>query len=481
MQNIGIGKIAVGISLKVFEELLQELQKEELGDLNFQQDVYPIEGNQAIVLNANVDLNLHPIQFRIEYVSSIDWFTCLSLSGNVKVSVSSPDVEGPTLYDLPFSVKLKIGLELEQKQNRAPVIKLNNEGIHDISGPIPESMVTDMVNSSSIAQFINDFELDILHPAVDGIEEILFLNETKPNKANWLYNIQLLRGNSFNTVDAYAIVIDVPNGNVNFPNTESFVPDRSELIIQFTDSMVQAMVQEANEELTSWFENIKGVDIRVDRLNLTVDGNQLYLDAKIKDHKYDAEVEIKGPVYFRHAPGSTNIGLDMKDVDIDVDLPWWADVLVWLADIWTFGLLGINNSIHNKIPNFAQVKAQETLDRMLPQITSSLDFSSLSFQDVDVEVYTDLITLNDGAITVYNQILIDILTESLDRADYSTLRNRFIFFHLRSGRRFQVQDLAEFMRRNLVQIPGYHEVDGKYIRSNPDNTEGNNLLKRYGR
>lgn len=481
MDNIGTGKVVIGLSLKVIEELLQETQDNLIGDLNFNQQIYPIEGNQDVVLNAHVDFDFFPVLFRIEHLSTARRITCLTIRGHLKLSVSSPSVEGPELYNLPFSIKLEVGLVLKPRANKAPVIGLANQGLHEVTGPIPEEMINDMINNSPLNQFIQDFELDLIDPAISGIQNVLFINENKPNRADWSVDLQLLRAQNSNVVEAYGIMIDIPGGDPAFRNQRSFVPKRAEIIIQFTDSMVQAMVEEAKEELSNWFETVNGVDLKVKRLNLSVDNNQLYLDTKIKDNKYDVEVTMKGPVKFRHTPGGMAMGVDIGDVDVDVDLPWWGDFFAWFVDIFSFGTAGLNNYIHNELPNFAQLYAQRTIDNILPQLANALDVDSFTVQGTKAEIYPDLIALNDGAITVYIQVLIQTLKENLDRADYSSLRNKFVFFHLESGRRYLVQDLADFMHRRLIEVPGYHDVDSKFIRSNPDNTEGNNLLRRFSR
>ncbi len=481
MNNLNTGKVAVGLSLKVFEELLQEMQERDLfGKLSSEHNFNLIEGNDALTITAHIDVAMLPVKFRLRQHANGSTYTRLDLDGRVKLKVSSPAATSPDLFDLPFSIKLNIGLALKSRQNKAPAIVLQFNGIESLSGPLPEEKVSEMINSPEFTEFLNDFELDIIDPVIDGLEEVLFINETKPNHTDWHIGLHLMKGHG-DKVDAYALIIDAPGGNANAPIGGSFVPNRSEIIVQFTKSMVEAMVEEAKEELKSWFGKVKGLDLRVSRLNLTLQDNQIYFDAKIKEHKYDATVTMQGPISFRHTPGGMFMAIDIRDVETDVDLPWWADILAWFGDIITFGAAGINNTIHNEIPNFAQGFAQRTLDNMLPKLSEALSFDSLSVKNVNMEIYPDEITLHDGALTIYVQVLIKTLRENLARADYSSLRDKFVMFHLETGRKYLVHHLATFMKRKLINVPGYHEVNGTYIRSNPDNTESNNLLKRYSR
>lgn len=481
MNSINKGKLVLGVSLKVFEELLQSLQNQGLFDqLSSSMDFPIIQGNDDLVITANIDVQLAPVKFRLKVVSSSNRYTTIQLFGRVKLSVSSPTAESPDLFDIPFQIHLKMSPVLKTRTNQAPVLALSYGGIDFIEGPLPASQVEAMIQAPEFMQLLNNFELDLIEPAMDSLEEALFFNEAKPNHADWAVGLHLMQGSGDN-VDAVGLVIDVPGGDVSAPSGGSFVPKRAEIITQFTDSLVQALVEEAREELRSWFEDIKGVDLRVTKLNLTVDDRQLFLDAKFTEKEYDAEVTMKGPIYFQHSPGSLRMQASIRDVKIDIDLPWWADFLVWLADILTLGTIGINDTIHNKLPNFAQNYAQKFLDQSLSNLGNSLSLNQLSFQGVNLEIYPDLITLEDGAITVYIQVINKPIEENLLDANYSKLRGRFMMFHLQSGRRYMVNHLASFMQKGLIKIPGYHQVDGRYIRSNPDERENNNLEERYSR
>ena len=481
MDNINRGKIVFGIALKVFEELLQDLQEHGIfGSLSTTQEFPILEGNDELVISGHVHVALMPVQFRLKEAPNGVPYTALILSGKVKVKVSSPTAESPNLFDLPFTIHLKITPILKSRANKAPVLGLSYQGIDVLQGPIPVAQIDSLIQSQGFAQLLNNFELDILEPAIAGLEEVLFLSEDKPNRADWAIGLHLLEGNGA-TVDSLALIVDVPGGNVAAPSGGSFVPLRAEIIAQITEGMVQGLVEEAREELRTWFEDLNGVNLQVTKLNLSVANRQLFLDAEFDEKEYDAEVTMKGPIKFHHSPGSMQMQVDIRQVAINVDLPWWADFLVWLVDVLTLGTIGVGDIIHNKIPNFAQNYAQKLINQSLLNLGQALSLQSLSYQGVDLEVYPDLVTLEDGAITAYIQVLNKPIKENLMRADYSKLREKFVIFELQTGRRYLTEDLARFMKKGLVHIHGYHHVDGRYIRSNPDNSERNNLEDRYGR
>ncbi len=119
MNNINRGKVALGISLKVFEELLQELQEQNLfGKLNTEQSFPIIEGNDALTITAKVNVDLFPIKFRLQTRNNGSLYTRLEIAGRAKLIVASPTAESPNLFDLPFSIYLNMGLALKTRNNR---------------------------------------------------------------------------------------------------------------------------------------------------------------------------------------------------------------------------------------------------------------------------------------------------------------------------------------------------------------------------
>ena len=52
-------------------------------------------------------------------------------------------------------------------------------------------------------------------------------------------------------------------------------------------------------------------------------------------------------------------------------------------------------------------------------------------------------------------------------------------YELESGRKFRFSELARLVRAGKITVPQYHDVDGDYMRSNPDTTDTNNLKETF--
>jgi len=472
--KINQGKVAVGLSLKVIEEMLQELQAKGLfGNLNSEQSFYLVPGNETLHITANVGVKLKPLQLELRQSPQFINFLRLRMEGNVELLVSSTQVSGLKLYDLPFWFELGVELKLIQRPNRAPSLVFNLLGLGGYSGIFTKEVWESMVCTPEIKQQLGSIELDIIDPVIQSIEETIFPDQaTRPNRASYAVGLHLLKGEA-TTVDAYALLVDLPGGNVNTPG-RSFVPKRSEIIIHFSKSLLDGMVLSARLELKTYLENVKGANIQLNNLNLTIDNNQFYIEGEVKEKSNNITGTVSGPVYLTHIPGSTHMALDMRKVKISLDLPWWMELILSL-------LPSMHQKVHTTYPNMAQQYVQNAANEILTKIGLMLNLNNLSAQGVNIHVYPDKIALEDGAITAYVQVLIKPLESSLVSADYIKLRRRFDRFYLLFGRTFMYNDLAKFMKMGLVQLRGYHSVDGRYIRSNPDNTDANNLLKRFGR
>ena len=146
-----------------------------------------------------------------------------------------------------------------------------------------------------------------------------------------------------------------------------------------------------------------------------------------------------------------------------------------------FFIVGEDEILEETLPNLAQNYIEDIANDMLGKLSESINLEGLSVAGIPVEIYPQELSLNDGKIQLHIHVHSFKTVDRLQRADYSPLRSKFILFTLQSGRKFKTKDLARFMKVGLVEVPGYHEVDGEYVRANPDDIEANNLLEQFGR
>lgn len=470
--NVGTAQFATGISVRVFDDFLKELQvKKAFNNILIEKAFHLIEGNEEFVINGHAEGKMDPPVFAMHEKPNGERYTRLDISGTVDVWVSSPTAVSPPLFSFDISVKLIINMVLKPRPGLAPLVGLQYDGIESYEGPLSQEEIEELILSQNLQAIIDAMQFDLLSPMIDAIQAIYGPQENyNPSDDEFPVGLRLMKGDD-NHVDAFGLLVDVPKVESEMPNVvTSFVPNGCEVVFHSCTMVMETLLQKGKETLMKFFESYRK-DFKVNWLNIWPEANYIAVDGYAEDNYIGAEGTIKGPMYFHLFPGSKIIYLNIHDVEIDIDLPWWADVIVFL--------IGKSDTVE-EIPDIAQQKISEIANNILRNMTSALDLD-IDVEGVEVIVYPDRLKLQDGALTLYLQVLSHPFTENLERADYSTLRRKFMIFNLESGRRFATEDLAKFMASGLITVPGYHEVGEKYIRANPDEDKRNNLSSEWGR
>lgn len=472
--NIGTTQFATGVAIKVFDEFLKELQlKKSLNHLLIEKPFHIIEGNDDFVVTGHAVGEMEPPVFAFHQKPNGQQYTRLDIAGTISLWVSSPTAESPPLFTFNVSASLLVSIVLKPRPGQAPLIGLRYDGIESYTGPINQEQLEELIVDQNLLTVIDSMNLDLVTPLIEGIETIygpqpdgtVFSHDVYP------VGLKLMKGNDEH-VDAFGVLVDIPINDGMPDIVDSFVPNGCEIMFYTSPQIMDVLLSRGRQTLSDYLAGYKE-HISVKRLSITAQSNFIYLDGKIEDSYLGAaEGTIKGPVYFQLFPGSKNIYLNFHEVEIEIDLPWWADVIVFFA--------GESDTVEG-IPDMAQQKIIEITNNMMRNLASSLDLEGLDVEGVPVVVYPDRLKLDNGALSLYLQILISPITEKLERADYGKLRRKFMIFNLESGRRFATKDLAKFMRQGLVTVPHFHEVGEEYIRANPDEDKGNNLFEQWGR
>lgn len=471
--NIGSAQFATGVAVKVFDEFLKELQvKKSLNHLLIEKSFHIIEGNDDFVITGHAIGEMDPPKFAFHQKPGGQQYTRLDLRGTVNVWVSSPTAESPPLFSFDISAGLLVSIVLKPRSGQAPVIGLQYDGIEYYDGPLALAEVEELLVDQNLLDIIDSMEMNLVTPLIEAIEMIYGPQPggTVFSHADYPVGLKLMKGDDEH-VDAFGVLVDIPI-NDGLPETvNSFVPNGCEVMLFTSRQIMDVLLNRGKQTLSDYLASYKE-HISVKRLSITPQGNCIYLDGKIEDNYVGAEGTIKGPVYFQLFPGHKNIYLNFREVNIEIDLPWWLDVIVFFA--------GESDTV-DAIPDMAQQKIIEITNNLMRNLAASLDLEGLDLEGVPIVVYPDRLKLDNGELSLYLQILISPITEALERADYSKLRRKFMIFNLESGRRFATEDLAKFMKQGLVNVPKYHEVGEKYVRANPDESTDNNLLEKWGR
>ncbi|MFH2045190.1 MAG: hypothetical protein ABIK92_08580 [Pseudomonadota bacterium] len=472
--EIGTAQFATGIAVKVFDDFLKELQvKKAINHVLIEKPFHLIEGNNDLVINGHAQGDMQPPVFKMHEKSNGQRYTRLDINGTVTLWVSSPTAESPPLFVFDISASLIINMVLKPRTGKAPLVGLQYDGIENYSGPLPKEDIEQLILDQNLGAIINAMEFDLITPMIDAIEDIYGPQPDGLVIGHDEYQVylKLMKGDDEH-VDAFGLLVDFPIFiDTDMPVTvPSFVPTGSEVVFHTSRNIMDSLLQSGEQTLRDYLGNYSE-HITVKRLNIWPEADYIAVDGKIEDNYVGAEGTINGPFYFHLFPGSKNIYLDMRQVNIGIDLPWWLDVIVFL--------IGESDTV-DEIPDIAQEMISKTANKVLRNLTSSLDLD-LDIEGVKVIVYPDRLKLNNGYLTLYIQVLSHPITEKLERASYSSLRRKFMTFELKSGRKFAVEDLAKFMSEGLVTVPGYHQVGEKYVRANPDESKRNNLYERWGR
>ncbi|MEJ2594365.1 MAG: hypothetical protein P8100_04410 [bacterium] len=483
---IGNSKIAIGLSLKLFDDLIRGLHQHNvnLRRVHFEQKINILEKLEATI-DITVDINEPELEFESRG-SNQQPIILAHLGGTLKPKITFAEQTSDTLFEIPFfaTAMLQVGLR-QPHPAHAPQIGLDYLGVKNVSEPLDDKFVNDLFNESEYAKLIQELKLDILEPVIAGMEKVYYADPLDvddsqvPSHGSYPVVIRHMEG-AQGTLNGIGVFFQLPNETIDVGLVPSFIPGGSEFFVQVSTWMIQSMVEKFKGDLQEWIENFAG-SIKVNTLDLAIQDNAISVYGKVTETETDSTGTVSGKFHFNHRPGLKKIILDGSDIDIDIDLPWWADML--LIIFFPIGIVVYSaiDYVEDKVPEIGQKMIGQMFNDMMDNLAASINLQGLSVGNVPVEVYPDTIKLDDNALSMKVQILIQPITETIVWADYGKILGKFMYFHLASGRQFRTEDLIRFMKMGLIRVPGYHIYANRFIRSNPDNKTNNNLLERFGR
>lgn len=484
--DIGNAKVAVGVSVKLFDDIMKSLHQRnsKFQRIAFEEEITIIEQIKAKI---HMEFDIDPPGLKYESQgSNQEPVLLLNIGGTAKPKISFAGKTSDVLFEIPFSASAAFRAVVRKPNPaKAPVLGLDYLGVKYVSEPFNDALVNKLIDETEYVKLIEEFQLDILEPVISGIEAVYFADplgvNSSPLPSHGSYPVVLRHMfGRIGAIDAIGVFFGLPNESLAVGLVPSFVPSGSEIFIQVSEGMLQSMVNKFKDDLKKWIES-QSSSCKVSNLSLTIQDNAISVSGKVKETSIDATGTVKGQFHFNHRPGLNKIILDGSDIDIDIDLPWWADML--LVIFFPIGIVVYSeiNQIEEEVPEIGQKKINRMFNDMMDKLAASINQKNLSIGGIPIEIYTDTIKLDDNALSIKIQVLIQPIRETIVRADYGKILGRFVYFYLESGRQFRTEDLIRFIGMNLIEVPGYQVVAGKYIRSNPDNKTGNNLLERWGR
>ena len=358
-------------------------------------------------------------------------------------------------------------------------------------------MIDSAFTQGPLAEALAGFEIDLFTQMVDALDAILFADGTPPDRADWDTAIRLLSG-SGDSLDAVSIQVALPGESADSGAETSCLPSLTEFGIVYSRRLLDnALAAGAAAAVGTETEGAT-----ITRLSLSMGDDAINVDGRAE--KDSAVITFQGPVRLRLVRGTTRFAADSREVSVDVDLPWWQDLLLFLTGpvggILTLGLgpllVGIGFAAFGTslaeiefelagAPRQIRGAISTTLVTGLAQLAAGLAFNT-PLGGLQPQSTPDHSLTEDGHIGVFAQVFILQVTAHIVEAVHSRLRDRFVEYTLQGGRRLRSTELARLVIAQAIVTPGSHAVvrgsgdsQRMYMRSNPDNSTENNLDTRF--
>ena len=478
--NINPASAAAATAISVIDEYFQELHRIE-----------------RIPHSASIDSGVYRLTFdldapKFEMVNPVNGnpYTRLLLTGTLqrRFGTAAPEV-------FPLDVKALVSLV----DSPGPVVGLRFDGLDEpASTPLTEADVGALL-AGPMGPVIAGFNYPSGRALIDGFKRFEEIAPNAPISAvDWKTAVTLMPGNG-DTVDSFVASIATIDAHPTL--TDSFIPVGQEFAVAFSNSFLDLIFGFGAKE----YEGKTIGEAKILRLKLSMNPDSVQVDGKAVTEITalpDVNVTFVGPMHPFLVRGTTILGFDMEDVDVDVGdfeevfyevMKWFAVVFAAAAlfsGIWWVVLIGIvtwatavqffwNADVAiDDAPNVTRESVADALGAGLRALSESLDDETPVGQAV-IQSTPDSVEVIDGHMIFFAQVLVKPISMKLATGEYSKALRRFVIFELEGGRRFRAQELARLMAEGKIVVPGFHQVGRKYIRANPDNIVGNNLLRTF--
>jgi hypothetical protein len=240
----------------------------------------------------------------------------------------------------------------------------------------------------------------------------------------------------------------------------------------------------------------------ITRMALSMHDDAILIDGHAS--KENAEIDFEGPVRIALIRGTTAFAGDAGGVEVDVDVPWWVDLLRFftspLGGFLSFGLLTLtgevifalggtsSSEVEREIgaaPNLVRGSLTTTLTESLATLAEALEIET-ALGGTAAQSTLDRSVTEDGHIAVYAQVFVLPVVATIVDADYSKTLRRFRDYQIEGGRWFRSTELTRLVKTGIITTPRYHAVsrirDGQetgWMRADPDDSQINNLEELF--
>jgi hypothetical protein len=489
--DIGQAQIAALVSIAVFDEFFKAM---------YRTGVIPAvtTSDQDTPLGPrNVTVRLEPPEFFLSEPSEGPR-TLLRLSGAVELRAAGV-TDGPTDFTSDFTTTVRLNINLEPRPGQPPMGRLMYAGVHESPAfPLTDQMVTEFFTSPEVETILDGVELDLFTPIIDSLEANLFPDDPPPPRDAWRATYRLLHGATDSHVDSMSIQVALPGQDPGGGDDHSQLPALTEFGIIYSRQLLNTILEaQAEAQIGTEVDEAK-----ITSLSLTMKGKAMHIDGRAE--RNGGAVTFAGPIRLHLIRGTTQFAVDADEVEVDVKLPWWLSVLMFLSGpggLLTFGLSWlVGHAIFasqgtswrevqadlDAAPGRVQSAISAVLEEGLSALAEGLSFST-SMGAVVPQGTPDHSLVQNGHIAVFAQLFMNPMRSAISDGYYQRRGRRLGELQLENGRWFAAAELARLVKVGLITTPGYHAVEQtlangrarRYMRANPDDRLSNNLLKRF--
>ena len=480
--DIKNAEMGVALEIDIFNEFFRELYTVEVFPNNL--DL----GNQNIsgLGTKYITVQLNQPEFHLNHPQGVSAYTRLHINGTVEIRPENQP-QGNIELALPLDAFVRLTFVLRPGQNNVPLLRLRYDGIDGSPSPVQVAgPLDDFMRGPDVAALLDSVNIDLFSSMVISLEGIYFPDGNAPTREDWPVQLFLYPGRD-GFADALAGFVARPGQSPDPGIDSSFLPDLMGLALIFNRKLLDANLAVAAAKKVG----TKQDGATITRLLFKMGDNAILVDGHAE--KDGADIDFDGPVKLYLRRGTTDVGADTSEIDVDVDKPWYyylglvfagilffIPVIGWLADsFWLIPALAEGDAAADAAPGQVKGGLGRELDSQLDALASGLVFQS-DVQGVTTDSTPDHLEVKDGNVTLFAQVFVSQITENLTDARYSKIQRRFIEYELESGRKFRYSELARLMHSQRIIVPGYHDVKGEFVRSNPNNTSTDNLKELYG-
>ena len=193
--NIGNAKLAFGLSVKLFSDILKGLHSKNVipQQIEIEHEVKLVDQLKATLF---LNLEIDSPHFNAD-MSDPQLPLILEIKGRVTPKIGFAGEISPDLFTVGFAGAARFNVVLKSRTGQAPVIKLEYGGADYASEPFEKKFIDDIFETQVLKDVFEKLELDVLEPLLEGLGNIFYFDKPdndKPGHDQYPISLQKMRG-----------------------------------------------------------------------------------------------------------------------------------------------------------------------------------------------------------------------------------------------------------------------------------------------